>query len=123
MLHHPPSTNKLFADNTILFKNTLLQKQLILEQKDFLKLKRLKVYNSPLTQYLRYNKKKRLYQQIYHNSHLRYYFLFLWQLTSKIIRKKLLSNIANISINFLLIYILDNTGILNILYRKLKRKI
>lgn len=113
------STNKRLGDFD--FEHKLLERQLIKEHKHFLETKYLKVYSFPIAKYLKYIKKKSRYQQLYYRSHLKYYLVFLWQLTYKILRKKLLSNIISISMNFLFFYLLDNTGLLNILYRKLKK--
>lgn len=80
------------------------------------------LYRTPMTKYIKYKKKKEYYITMYNNNKVKYYCVFIWKLLSKYFRKKLPYEMIDITKGCLLMYCLFNTGILNLLYRKFKKK-
>ena len=71
---------------------------------------------------IKYKKKKEYYLKLYNHSKIKYYLTFISKLLSKYLRKRLPYEILDITKGCLLMYCLFDTGILNIIYRKIKKK-
>lgn len=111
--------------NCTFFKPGLTSKQyLTLSQirKSYLS-KQYSMYHTPMAKYIKYKKKKKLYHELYIKNKFKYYFTFIWKLFSKYCRKHLLGEVLSISSNCLIIYLLHNTGLLNIIYNFINKKI
>ena len=80
------------------------------------------LYRTPIQKYIKYKKKKEYYLKLYNHSKIKYYLTFISKLLSKYLRKRLPYEILDITKGCLLMYCLFDTGILNIIYRKIKKK-
>ena len=111
--------------NCTFFKPGLTSKQyftLSQIRKSYLS-KQYSMYHTPMAKYIKYKKKKKLYHELYIKNKFIYYITFIWKLFSKYCRKHLLGEVLSISSNCLIIYILHNTGLLNIIYNFINKKI
>lgn len=111
--------------NSVFFQPGLTPKQFITLfqiRKSYLS-KQYSLFHTPMTKYIKYKKKKKLYNELYKYSKFKYYITFIWKLCSKYCRKHLLGEVLNISSNCLIIYLLNNTGLLNVIYNFINKKI
>lgn len=84
--------------------------------------KKFDLFKVPTKKYIEYKKEKNEFLQLYKQSRIKYYFFFSYSVMDKIIRKKLIHTVPSIFTNIMIMYMLSNTGVLNILIAKIKRK-